>query len=102
MILNMQEALVSALLKEIQPALYIIGTLTVLCFMAFGGGILKLLAESKKSRDRSIDTSLESLKAAVIENTNQIFKLETRLELSMEKHEKDLNNLGKKLKSFTP
>ena len=94
----MQDALVSSLVKELQPFFYGIGALTILFILTFGGGLLKLILDSKKSREQKLDVSIDALKMAVIENTNAIIRLELKLDLKTEKHERDINNLGRKVR----
>lgn len=97
----MEDALVSGLVKQLQPAFYVIGAVTVLIFVTFGGGILKLILDAKKDRERKLDVSIDGLKSAVIENTNAIIRLELKLEMKTEKHEKDLNALGSKIREIS-
>ncbi len=96
----MEDALAAGLLKQLQPAFYIIGAFAVLFVLTFGATIFKLIWEIKKTREQKIDGSLEGLKKAVIENTNSINKLEIRLEMTMSRYEKDLNNLGNKFRAM--
>ena len=96
----MQDAVVTGLIKELQPFFYGIGALTVLVFITFGGGLLKLILDAKKDRDKKLDVSIDGLKMAVIENTNAIIRLELKLDMKSEKHEKDINNLGSKLREI--
>jgi hypothetical protein len=96
----MTEEIVPALIKELQPFFYAIGAFTLIVFTTFGGGILKIILDAKKDRDKKLDVSIESLKGVVIENTNAIIRLELKLDMKTEKHEKDLKNLGMKIKSL--
>lgn len=90
----MEDQLVAALIAKLQPVLYIIGLLVVLGFVSFGGTILSLWFQSKTKKDDSINQTLG-------ENTIAIARLEAKFDLFIERHDKDLNNLGKKVKELS-
>ncbi len=96
----MQEAFVTALIKELQPVFYVIGVFTIVAFVTFGSAIFKIIWELKKSREQNLKTSLDSIKSAIIDNTNQIIELKLRVGLFTEGTKKDINNLAKKIRSL--
>lgn len=93
----MEDALVAALLKQLQPAFYVVGAVTVICLFVYGGAILKLIWELKKNRDQKVDFSIDGLKQAMIDNTNAIMRLETKLSFFIERYDKELSGLEKKI-----
>jgi hypothetical protein len=89
----MTDQVTEALIGRLQPLFYFIGLFVVLGFVSFGGTILGWYF---KARNKKEDTITQSLSA----NTIAIARLEAKLDIFIEKHDKDLRNLGNKIKNL--
>jgi uncharacterized coiled-coil protein SlyX len=95
-----EDALAGALIAKLQPAFYTIGLIVVFIFVSFGGTIISLWWKARNKEQDKLTNTLESLQRLLAENTLSITKMDAKLELYIEKHEKDLNNLGNKIRSM--
>ena len=89
----MADELTKALIERLNPLLYVIGLVVVLGFISFGGTILSWYFKSKEKKD-------ESILRGINENTIAIARIEAKLDLFVNKFDKDLNNIGKKVKQL--
>jgi hypothetical protein len=89
----MQDALTQALIAKLNPLLYGIGLIVVLGLVSFGGTILSWYFKSKEKRDDSISQALAA-------NTVAIARLESKLDIFISQHDKDLKNLGDKIRAI--
>lgn len=89
----MTDALATALIERLNPLLYFIGLMVVLGFVSFGGTILSWYFKSKEKKD-------DSIRQALSENTVAISRVEAKLDLWVSKMDKDLINLGNKIKDL--
>jgi hypothetical protein len=87
----MTDQLATELISRLNPFLYVIGLVVVLGFVSFGGTILSWYFKSKEKRDDSILSSIN-------ENTIAIARLEAKLDLFVQRHEKDINAIGDKVR----
>jgi len=89
----MEDQLTAALIARLQPILYVIGLLVVLGFISFGGTILSWFLNRKEKRD-------DALLNSVNENTIAIARLDAKFDLFVQRHEKDLQGLGNKIRNL--
>ena len=89
----MEDQLTAALIARLNPILYVIGLLVVLGFVSFGGTILSWYFKSKEKKDDSISQSLAA-------NTVAIARLESKIDIFIAQHDKDLRNLGDKIRAL--
>lgn len=89
----MEDQLATALIARLNPILYFIGLLVVLGVVSFGGTILSWYFKSKEKKDNSISQ-------AISDNTIAIARVEAKLDLFVQRHEKDINALGHKVRQL--
>ena len=87
----MEDQFVTALIAKLQPGFYIIGLVVVLGFISFGGTILSWYFKSKEKKD-------DSIMRGINENTIAIARIEAKLDLFVNRHEKDINAIGAKVR----
>lgn len=90
----MEDALATALISKLQPILYFIGLFVVLGMISFGGTLLSIWL---KGRDKKEDAVTQGL----AQNTIAIARIEAKLDIFIERHDKDLMNLGRKVKELS-
>ena len=90
----MSEEIVQALITRLQPLFYFIGLFVVLGFVSFGGTILSWYWKSKNKKEDHITQTLSN-------NTVAIARIEAKLDVFIEKHDKDMNNLGRRVKELS-
>jgi hypothetical protein len=95
-----EEQLATALIARLQPILYIIGLVVVFIFVSFGGTIISLWVKSRDKQSSKLEEILGDLKRLGAQHTLEIGKLETKLQIYIEKYDKDLRNLSNKIKNF--
>jgi uncharacterized coiled-coil protein SlyX len=96
----MEDQLATALIARMQPTFYFIGLIVVFLFISFGGTIISLWWKARNKEQDKLSNTLESLQRLLAENTLSITKMDAKLELYIQKHEKDLNNLGNKIRNL--
>jgi hypothetical protein len=89
----MSDQVADALIGRLQPLFYFIGLFVVLGFVSFGGTILGWYFKSRNKKEDAISQALSG-------NTVAIARLEAKLDIFIEKHDKDLRNLGNKIKNM--
>jgi hypothetical protein len=89
----MSDQIAEALINKLHPVLYFIGLFVVLGIMSFGGTLVSMWF---KSRDKKEDAMTQGLS----QNTIAIARIEAKLDLFIESHNRDLNNLGNKIRKL--
>lgn len=89
----MGDQVAEALIAKLQPIMYFIGLFVVLGITSFGGTILSWYWKSKGKKEDAVAQGLSA-------NTVAIARLEAKLDLFMERHDKDLKGLGDKIRSI--
>ena len=87
----MTDALTQALVNKLEPILYLIGLVVVLGILSFGGTLFSLWFKRKEKQDDAVLNGLS-------QNTIAIARMEAKLDMYIQKTEKDLINLGTKIK----
>ena len=96
----MQDAIVEALISKLNPALYFIGLLFVLCLFAFGGTLLSLWWKNRQTQSDKLEKTLEGMRQAIGETNLMVSRVDATLELICRKYDKDLNSLGDKIRNL--
>ena len=96
----MEDQLAAALIGRLQPILYIIGLVVVFILVSFGGTIISLWVKSRDKQSDKLEEILGDLKLLGAQHTLEIGKLDAKLQIYIEKYDKDLRNLSNKIKNF--
>lgn len=83
------ESIDSAILEHLRPFFYIIGLLVV----SQAGGLIKMFLDRSKKKEDKISEQLKDLTVGLV-------RVETKLDLIADQHQKDINGLGKKIRDF--
>lgn len=84
------------LLQKLQPFFYVMGMIIV---SQLGLIINVWLKRSEKKEDK-LEARLKAIEDGVHEIDESIIRLETKLEVTAGKHERDINNLGAKVRTI--
>ena len=96
----MSDEVVAGLITRLQPAFYFIGLSVVLGIVSFGGTIVNLFWKKRETESTKLEETLQSIKRALESNTISIVQLETKIDMLSERYDKDLQNLGNKLRNL--
>lgn len=97
----MPDQIVGALIEKLEPMLYVVGLLVVLGIISFGGSIASFLWKTKHKEEDKLQNTIESLRQGVAQNSLALAKIEAKLEIFIEQHNKDLNGLGTKIRNLS-
>lgn len=89
----MSDQIVEALITKLQPLFYFIGLFVVIGIVSFGGTLISLWFKNKEKKD-------DALLRGLSENTIAIARLESKLDMYIQKTEKDINGLGTKIRNL--
>lgn len=96
----MNEQIAQLLMTKLEPYFYLIGSLVVMGIISFGGSIISLYWKSKTKSEDKLETQLEFLKQGLAAIQLSQARLEGKLDVFMEQSNKDINNLGNKLRGL--
>lgn len=90
------EVLDHAILTQLKPFFYLIGLLVVSQL----GMIIKFLMSKSEKKEDKLELHIDNLTESVNELSRHVIKIETKLDIFVEHSEKDLNNIGQKLRDL--
>lgn len=96
----MTEDITTALITRLQPLFYFIGLAVVLAIVSFGGTIVNLFLKSRRKEEDTLQERLKSLEQSVNQSALALVRIEVKLEFVIDKYNKDLINLGKKIRDL--
>jgi hypothetical protein len=77
-----------------------IGLGFVLFMISFGGTIVSIFWKARGKQESKLLGSIESLERGVVALTISHAKLEAKIDMLAERYDKDINNLGSKLRNL--
>lgn len=96
----MEEKLAGLLLAKIEPAFYTIGLFIVFLIVTFGSTFISLWWKTRNRESDKLQEQLKGLEQLGAQHTLSLAKIETKLELFIDEHNKDLRGLGDKLRKL--
>lgn len=96
----MGDQLANQIIAKLEPAFYTIGMIIVFIMVSFGSTIIGLWWKARDKQSNKLEEILADLKQLSAQHTLEIGKLETKVNIYIEKHERDLQGLGNKLRSI--
>lgn len=96
----MQEQLANQIIAKLEPAFYTIGMIIVFLILTFGSTIIGLWVKMRSKQSEKSEEILSNIQILGAQHTLQISKLETKLDIYIEKYNTDLKNLGNKIRSL--
>jgi hypothetical protein len=96
----MTDELATALIARLNPILYFIGLMVVLGLVSFGGTIISLWWKNRTKQEDKLESKIQSMCQALSDNTISISRIEAKLDLWVNRVDKDLNGLGDKIRDL--
>lgn len=85
-----------ALYEHLKPFFYLIGLIVV----SQAGMLIKLFFNYSQKKDEKIVNQIDQIKESINEMSRHVIRIETKFDLFSEHYEKDLNNLGQKVRDL--